>query len=161
MFAEFLDLSRFRNRPVLTELAPEVASCRAERKDAGPRVKMIERFLFDRINAEPGALAVGRQDHFPADVFTNKAKTLVAILHRAGARAQVTNDPLVLSMPPLARIGVLILQDFQHGALIVKHSERPTGGFGRTIKLVPICTWSDRQYRLHRFYQTEFVLLLS
>ena len=58
-FAEPLNLARLGDIPVLAELAAQVTAGRAEGEHAGARIKMIQRLLFDRVDAEARAAAVG------------------------------------------------------------------------------------------------------
>jgi len=101
--AEALDLARLGDVPVLAELAAEVAAGGAEGQHAGAGVEVVERLLLDRVDAEAGAPAVGRQHHLAAEVLADEAEAAVAGLEVALARAEVADDPPVLRMPPAAR----------------------------------------------------------
>src|SRR5206468_10583777 len=103
-FAESLDLARLGDVPVLAELAAEVAAGGAERQDRRAGVEVIERLLLDRVDAEAGAPAVGRQDHFAVDVLADEAKAAVARLEATLPRAKVADDParLRVVVPPAA-----------------------------------------------------------
>ena len=76
--AQTFDLARFRNIPVLAKLAAQVATRCAKRKNRRARKKMIQWFLFDRINAKASALAVCRQHHFARSVFAHKTEPAIA-----------------------------------------------------------------------------------
>src|SRR5262249_52941462 len=72
--AEPLHLPSLGDVPILAELAPEIAPCRAEAEHAGPRQEVIERLLLDGIDAEPGGLAVARKDDPVAHSLPRKAE---------------------------------------------------------------------------------------
>ena len=63
---------------------------------------MVERFLFNRVDAEARAFAVSREDHLPADILADEAKTAVALFKLAGARAEIALNPVaaVYLVPP-------------------------------------------------------------
>ena len=65
---------------------------------------MVEGFLFDGVDTETGAFPVGREDHFPAAVFTHEAETANARLHVAGPGTEVADDVslLIRRVPPAA-----------------------------------------------------------
>ncbi len=100
VFAEFFDFARLGDRPVLAELATEVATGgpEAEHRCAGQEV--VEWFLFDRIDAEPGTLAVGGQHHFVADVLSDEAKTTVVVSEQAFPWAEFAKNLIALPTPP-------------------------------------------------------------
>src|SRR5262249_31208152 len=81
----------------------EVAAGGAERQDARPRVEMVERLLFDGIEAEPRRAAVRREHHLPADVLADEAERALAVAHLAKAGAKIALDPAVRErVPPAA-----------------------------------------------------------
>src|SRR5262249_4925385 len=101
--AQRLDLLGLGDRPVLAELTPQVAARRAEGQDARAGVEVVQRLLLDRVDAEPRPLAVSGQDHPAVRVLADEAEPPVAVLERAGARAEVADDAaVVLAMPPTA-----------------------------------------------------------
>ena len=53
---------------------------------------MVERFLFDRVNAETGAAAVSREDHLAADVFAHETKAAITGPENASPRTKVAMD---------------------------------------------------------------------
>jgi hypothetical protein len=69
---------------------------------------MIQGFLFDRIDAKPGASPVGVEHHFPVFDLPDETEPAIPFLHSAIARAQIANDPIAfqLSMPPTSWIWV-------------------------------------------------------
>ena len=83
MTTESCNFLGFADVPVLAELATEIASCSAKGKDAGSRVKMIEGFLFDRIDAKTGAFAVGVENHLAVFDLANKAEASILLLQTA------------------------------------------------------------------------------
>src|SRR5439155_311649 len=60
---ELVPFARFGDLPVLTKPATEIASSRAKREHARARQKMVQRFLFNRIDAKPAAPAIGGERH--------------------------------------------------------------------------------------------------
>src|SRR5262249_29167967 len=104
----------FRDVPVLTELACEVAARGAERQDARAWIEMMERFLFDRIDAETARAAVGGQHHAVADALPHEAHAALAVLQLAIAWTRVAMDAASIgAMPPAC-------EKFGHGALSSK-----------------------------------------
>src|SRR5207244_11639693 len=98
-------LARFQDVPVLAELARQVAARGAEGQDAGPRIKVVERLLLDRVDAEPGGAAVRGEHHAAAFHLAHEAHAALALVQPAVARAQVALDAAVFeAMPPSARV---------------------------------------------------------
>ena len=69
--------------------AGEIATCGAKREDVRSRIKVIERFLFDRINAKPGAATVGGEDHYAIPMCPHKTGGPLVFVQAAVARAEV------------------------------------------------------------------------
>ena len=109
MFAEPRDFFALRNVPVLAELAAQVAAGRAERQHAAAGIEMVQRLLFDRIDAEPGAAAIGGQHHPAVAVLADKTESAVTRLEHATARAQIADDAALVfaGMPPAADAGTI------------------------------------------------------
>ena len=95
----------FADVPVLAELAREIAAGGAEGEHARTGVKMIERFLLDRIDAKTRRAAVCRQYHPVADALAHEARAALAFMQAAVARAQVAlHAPVVEHVPPAAGV---------------------------------------------------------
>src|SRR5262249_51705918 len=109
--------------PVLTELAPQVAPGGAERQHTGSRIKVVQRLLLDRVDAETRAPAVSGQDHPAAGVLPDETKASVAVLERARSRAKVADDAAgVLAMPPTAELRAVGLKRHIRGQCYkIKH----------------------------------------
>ena len=107
--AQQLDLAQLGDGPVLAELTAQVAAGRAERENRGPRIELVERLLFDGIDAEAGAPAVGSGDHPAAAVLTHEAETAVVGPEGAAPRTEVANDPPTVGrlVPPAAGLGAV------------------------------------------------------
>src|SRR3989338_6451820 len=82
-----VELAGFADVPVLAKLASQVAPGRAEGEDTAAGIEMVERFFFDRINAEAAASAVGGEDQPAADVLADKTKPPLAFAQMAIAGA--------------------------------------------------------------------------
>ncbi len=81
---------RLGDVPVLAELAGQVAAGGAEGEDAAAGVEMVERLLFDGVDAEAGRAAVGGEFHLAAiDHLAHEAGTALAFVQLAVARAEV------------------------------------------------------------------------
>src|SRR5262249_40192344 len=99
-----IERARFRNVPVLAELAGQVATRRAEGQHRRTGEKVIERLLLDRIDAKAGGAAVGGEEDLVVLARAHEAKAALAFMQLAIARAQVALDAAVLqSMPVAAR----------------------------------------------------------
>ena len=98
-------IARLRGGPILAKLAAQVAAGRAEREHRCAGIEMTQRFLFDRIDAEAGAAAVGGRDHPPIAIFADEAEAALAILEQAAARTKFAEQPLsvVGIAPPAGR----------------------------------------------------------
>ena len=100
-------LARLRNVPVLAELAGEVAAGGPERQHRRAGIEMIERFLFDRVDAESGRASVRRQHHRIVLALAHEAGAALPFVQPAVARTQVALDASVgQRMPPAAGIVV-------------------------------------------------------
>src|SRR5690606_23871745 len=88
--------------PVLAEPAPEVAPRRSERQDARAGQEVIERLFLDGIDAKARRAAVAGQDHLAVEVLAHEAKSPLARLEVAVARAQVALNASVLARVPPA-----------------------------------------------------------
>ena len=86
MATELGDFFGFADIPVLAELTTEVATCGAKRKDTGSRIKMIQWFLFDRVDTKTSALTVGVENHLPLFDLANKAEASILLLQSAFSR---------------------------------------------------------------------------
>ncbi len=96
-------LPRFRDVPVLAELAGEVAARGSEREHARTGIEVIERLFLDRIDAEPRRAAVGGEHHRIAFALAHEAGAALALVQAAVARAQVALDAaIVQKVPPAA-----------------------------------------------------------
>ena len=63
---------------------------------------MIERFLFDRVNAESGTSTVSIEHHPAVTIGADKAKTAVPGFQSTGTRAQLAQDASVRFFSPPA-----------------------------------------------------------
>ena len=64
---------------------------------------MVERLLLDRVDAETGRAAVGREHHRIAFALAHEARAALALVQPAVARAEVALDaPVGSAMPPAA-----------------------------------------------------------
>ena len=69
-------------------------------------MKVGERLLLDRIDAQPRRAIVGGQHHLAALVLPDEAQAALTLGERAVARAQITDDPAVVAGVPVAgRVG--------------------------------------------------------
>lgn len=59
LIAEFGDLARFADIPILAELATEVAASGTKGQNAGAWIEVIQGFLLDRIDTKTRAFAIG------------------------------------------------------------------------------------------------------
>jgi hypothetical protein len=68
---------------------------------------VVQRLLFDRVDAESRAAAVCAEHHLAVTVFAHEAKTAIAGLQIAGSRAQVADDAsgIVGGVPPARELG--------------------------------------------------------
>jgi hypothetical protein len=66
---------------------------------------VIERFLFDGIDAESAAAAVGRQRHLAANVLAHKTKAPLPGAEFTDPRAQAAFEPAIRQrLPPASRV---------------------------------------------------------
>ena len=63
---------------------------------------MIQRFFFNRVNAEAAGATVSGQDDFIALARPHKAEALLAIAQFAEARTDIALDPAVFQRMPIA-----------------------------------------------------------
>jgi hypothetical protein len=59
-------------------------------------VKVVERFLLDRIDAKAGRLAVTGQLNLVSDPLPHEAKRTLPLVQATVARAQIALDPAVI-----------------------------------------------------------------
>jgi len=98
-------LAALRYVPVLAKLARQVAARGAERQHARSRMKMVQRVLLDRIDAEARVAPVGRERHRVADALAHKAHAALPVVQPAIARTQVALDASVVEpVPPPPRV---------------------------------------------------------
>src|SRR5262249_26308351 len=97
-----IERTRLGDIPVLAELAGEVAARRPERKHGRPGHEMVERLLLDRIDAETGGTAVGREHDLVGLARAHKAQAALAFVQLAIARADLALDAPVLKAAPVA-----------------------------------------------------------
>src|SRR5438128_7856893 len=83
---ELVPFARFRDIPVLTKPASEIASRRAEGEHARSGQKMVQRFFLDRIDTKPAAPAISGQHDPVAQALPNETKTALAIIQFAKSR---------------------------------------------------------------------------
>ena len=95
LFAGRLNVAAPRHGPILAELAAQVAARRAEREDRRAGIELVERFLFDRIDAEAGAAAVGGRNDRPSRFSRTKQKPRSPGLSAQcrGQRSQINRVP--------------------------------------------------------------------
>ena len=103
-FAGRIDVARPRGVPILAEAAGQVAAGRTERENSRARIELVERFFFDRIDAESRAAAVGGRDDPTFAIFSDEAKPPVGRPQRTTSGANVANDSfaIVRFVPPAA-----------------------------------------------------------
>ena len=67
---------------------------------------MVQRFLFDRVDAESGTAAVGRRDDPSATVLPHETETAILLAQGTPPRAEIANElaPVVRWMPPAAAL---------------------------------------------------------
>ena len=100
-----IHVARFRDVPVLAELACEIAPRGAEREHGAAGKKMIERLLLDRIDAESRRSPIRRQHHGVAHARAHEARAALALVQAAIARAEVALDASVVeAVPPPSRM---------------------------------------------------------
>ena len=104
-FAQPVGLARLADGPILAEPAAKIASGRPERQDAGAGQKVVQRFLFDRVDAEAAAPAMRREHQPIAHAAPDKAATGLPVAELAEARTQVAFDATVgPPHPPTGRM---------------------------------------------------------
>ena len=88
--------------PVLTKTTGEVAARGPERKSWRTRQKVVERFLFDRVDAEPARTSIRGEDDLVASPGPHEAQTALAIEQPTGPRAEVALQLAVFESMPVA-----------------------------------------------------------
>jgi hypothetical protein len=74
-------------------------------------MKMIERLLFDRIDAKTGGAAVGGEHHLAADILANEAGAALAFVQLAIAWTEIALNAFWpafgarQAVPPAPRVG--------------------------------------------------------
>jgi hypothetical protein len=63
---------------------------------------VVERLLFDRVDAETAGAPVGRQHQFLAAVRADEAQPALPVVQLAEPRAKVTLQPAVIEAVPVA-----------------------------------------------------------
>src|SRR6202040_2644803 len=107
-----IESARFRYVPVLAELAREIAAGSAEREDRRPGQEMVERLFLDRIDAETGGAAIGREHDRFVRASAHEAQSALAFVEPAIARADVAlNAPGCLE--PWRRPSKSISEDYE------------------------------------------------
>src|SRR6266480_3847749 len=77
---ELVPLARFGDIPVLTKPATEIAARCTKRQYTRSRQEMVERFLFNRIDAKSAAPAISGQHHPIAHSLPNETKPALALV---------------------------------------------------------------------------------
>ncbi len=96
-----LILARFGDVPVLAKKAAHVAAGGSHAEDARAGKKMIERFLFDRIDLQRGGRTVPEAEKFSAAIHADKTETGLPVMNAAMARAKKTVNAIArLRFPP-------------------------------------------------------------
>ena len=98
-----LHLARLAHVPILAELAGEVAARRAEGEHRTSRKKMMQRFLFNRIDAEPARAAIGREHNAMVLPRSDETEALLPFVQLAITRAEIALDASVLKLMPIFR----------------------------------------------------------
>jgi hypothetical protein len=79
----------------LAELAAQVAAGCPERKHRGPGKEVIERFLFDRIDAEAAGSAISGQNDLVFAASAHEAEAALALVELAVTRTKIAlNAPV-------------------------------------------------------------------
>src|SRR5690606_3478988 len=94
-------LTRLAHVPVLTELASEIAPGGAEREHGGAGQKMIERLLFDRIDAEPARTSVRVELDLSAFDAAHEAQSALSLVHLARSRTDIALNATVRKKMPV------------------------------------------------------------
>ena len=98
-------LAGLRDVPVLAELAREIAAGGAKREYRRARVEVVERLLFDRIDAKLGRAPVRREHDPVAFALAHEAGAALAFMQPAVAGAKIALDAAVVeTMPPPAGV---------------------------------------------------------
>ena len=107
---------------------------------------MVERLLFDRVDAEARAATVGGEDESLVDVLTYETETAIARFEMAFTRAEVANDATIfyVLMPPtavgetdpLGRVGGRIEHHSCHDGSPSSATRTTTGRLKRTLNRI-------------------------
>eukprot|EP00754_Rhynchopus_humris_P048933 Rhum_TRINITY_DN8079_c0_g1::Rhum_TRINITY_DN8079_c0_g1_i1::g.26081::m.26081 len=89
--------------PVLAKLAAQVAADRAKGQHARAREKVVERFLFNRIDADAACASVGVERHPSPFVATHDAAPPLPFFELAEVRTHVALDHLLVDAAPVLR----------------------------------------------------------
>jgi hypothetical protein len=103
--------------PVLAEFAGQITAGGAEGQHRRTGQKVIERFFFDGVHAEPAGTSIGLEHHARALAPAHEAQSPLPIPQLAGARAHIALHPAVGQGMPVAggdRVGWVFVQVF-HG----------------------------------------------
>ena len=108
--AERFHLPGLGNRPVLAELAAQIAAGRPERQNGGSRKEVVQRFLLDRIDTETGTPTVRGQNHTTIEILTDETEASLARRQGASARTQIADDLRTVAgvVPPSARLDSVV-----------------------------------------------------
>src|SRR5438132_14396228 len=101
---ERVHLAGLGHVPVLAELAGEIASGRAEREHTRPRQEMIERLLFDGIDAKAAGPAVAEELDAAGFRPAYETQPSLPIVQLAGPGADVALHASVVEQVPVARV---------------------------------------------------------
>src|SRR5262249_10251860 len=100
--------------PVLTKPATEVASRRAKREYARARQKMIQRFLFNRIDTKPAAPAIGGQHYLIGHPLPDETESALPFVQLAKPRTQPALDASIGQHRPPPRSIIRLRQRGEH-----------------------------------------------
>src|SRR5262249_48405513 len=95
-------VARFRDVPVLAELADEVAPGGTEGEHRRPGQEMVERLLLDRVDAEARGASIGGEHDLVVVAGAHVAESALAVMETAIARAEIALDAAVLELVPVA-----------------------------------------------------------
>jgi hypothetical protein len=82
--------------------SPGMSSVVISNQDRRSGQEMIERFLFDRVDAKSRRAAIGREHHLIALPRTHEAKAALAFVQLATPRAEIALDAPVRQRMPIA-----------------------------------------------------------
>ena len=87
---------------ILAELAGQVTARRAKRQDRGAGQKVVERFLFNWINAKARRPAPCGQNHLIVLARPDKAQPALPVFELTKPRADIALNPAIIKMMPVA-----------------------------------------------------------